>query len=113
MLKSTLFHVNPAESLNVQVAADATRHVEIATMRLPAVPATVVVRVTVVLLVVLEPGVEKSAVGVPIATHATTTEMMPDAFHAIVSVAPAAAVTVPPNSTYEISGFTPAPGVES
>lgn len=39
--------------------------------------------------------------------------MMPDAFHAIVSVAPAAAVTVPPNKTYEISGFTPAPGVES
>jgi hypothetical protein len=39
--------------------------------------------------------------------------MMPDAFHAIVSVAPAGAVAVPPNRTYEMRGLTPAPGVES
>jgi len=38
--------------------------------------------------------------------------MIPDAFQAIVSVAPAAAVTVPPNKTYEISGLFEA-GVES
>ena len=31
--------------------------------------------------------------------------MIPDAFHAIVSVAPAGAVAVPPNKTYEISGL--------
>ena len=47
------------------------------------------------------------------AIYATTTLMIPDAFHAIVNVAPAGAVTVPPNRTYEINGFTPAPGVES
>jgi len=49
----------------------------------------------------------------PTLTYATTTLMIPDAFHAIVSVAPDGAVTVPPNRTYEINGFTPAPGVES
>src|SRR6185312_3123069 len=37
--------------------------------------------------------------------HATTTEMMPEAFHAIVIVAPLGAVTVPPNCTKLISGL--------
>jgi hypothetical protein len=38
--------------------------------------------------------------------------MMPPAFHEIVSVAPEAAVTVPPNPTHEINGLFDA-GVES
>ena len=64
----------------------------------PAETALVVVAVIVVDDVTFVVTAKRSATKLA-ATHATTTEMIPDAFHAIVSVAPAAAVTVPPNKT--------------